>query len=98
MAQRPGTVTKGKARRLAAWTAVSLSAVMLVAACGDSKKSTSAKGASSTKGGTEKADSSLAPVLIGFINQEAGASGAYPQPHVAAQSAVDYINNELGGV
>lgn len=64
---------------------------------------TSASSETSTAGATEltpsgPADPSLDKVKIGYINQEAGSSGAYPEAWNAAKAAVDYINAELGGV
>ncbi len=38
------------------------------------------------------------PILIGMINQEAGAAGAFPELSAADRAAVAFINNELGGV
>jgi branched-chain amino acid transport system substrate-binding protein len=78
---------------------VPLAAVLVVSACGSSSKSNTST--ATTTGGAAsgtKADSSLPAVTIGFINQEAGSTGAYPETRIAAQAAVDYINNELGGV
>jgi len=104
MSIRSGLALAGKGRRLVACTGVSLAALLVVSACGSSSKSkagtsatTAASAASAAASGT-KADSSLPAVTIGFINQEAGASGAYPEVRIAATAAVDYINNELGGV
>jgi len=95
MANR-SAASSGRKRRFTVLTAVSLATAVVLAACGSSKKSTTSS--SSSPSNAVKADASLPPVLVGFINQEAGASGAYPQPHAAAQAAVDYINAELGGV
>ncbi|MBJ7381122.1 MAG: ABC transporter substrate-binding protein [Acidimicrobiia bacterium] len=38
------------------------------------------------------------PILIGMINQEAGAAGAFPELSGANRAVVAFINNELGGV
>jgi len=43
------------------------------------------------------ADESLEPYVIGYINQEAGSIGTYPEASAASQAAVDYINTELCG-
>ena len=43
------------------------------------------------------ADESLEPYTIGFINQEAGSVGTFPEALAASQAAVDYINAELCG-
>lgn len=44
------------------------------------------------------ADASLEPVLIGMINQEDTPLGSFPEVRSAAQTAVAFINAELGGV
>jgi branched-chain amino acid transport system substrate-binding protein len=44
-----------------------------------------------------KADSSKAPITIGFVNQEGG-TPSFPENTKAANAAVDFINNNLGGV
>jgi branched-chain amino acid transport system substrate-binding protein len=45
------------------------------------------------------ANSKLAPITIGFINQQGGPpSESFPQATVAAQAAAKMINTELGGV
>jgi branched-chain amino acid transport system substrate-binding protein len=48
------------------------------------------------KGG--KANASLPPVTIGWINQQGGQSSIGPLATAGAQMAVKYINTELGGV
>ena len=49
-------------------------------------------------GGTEgPADESLAPVTIGYINQEGGVP-SFPEATAGIEAAVDYANAELGGV
>lgn len=50
-----------------------------------------------TGGKAGKADSSLKPVDIGFVNQS-GSTPAYPEYIGAAKAAVDLINNQLGGI
>jgi branched-chain amino acid transport system substrate-binding protein len=40
----------------------------------------------------------LAPVTIGFINQDTGSVSAYPEGKAAALAAQSYINSYLGGV
>lgn len=90
-----------------------IAAGALVAACssgGSGKSSSTTKpsggsgGAVPTKlaleytGGTAgKADSALAPVKVGYINQESG-SPSYPENTAGADLAVKYINEKLGGV
>jgi branched-chain amino acid transport system substrate-binding protein len=51
-----------------------------------------------TDGKSGKADSSLAPVQVGWLNQQGGAVSIGPLATNGAQSAVNYINAELGGV
>jgi branched-chain amino acid transport system substrate-binding protein len=46
---------------------------------------------------TGPADESLEPVKIGFVNQSEG-TPSFPGPLAAAQGAVDYINESLGGI
>jgi branched-chain amino acid transport system substrate-binding protein len=49
-------------------------------------------------GGTPgKANPSLSPVVIGFINDQGGALN-YPEGGIAAAAAVSFVNNNLGGV
>jgi branched-chain amino acid transport system substrate-binding protein len=38
------------------------------------------------------------PIRIGTINQDTGAAGAFPELTLADRTAIDFINNELGGV
>jgi branched-chain amino acid transport system substrate-binding protein len=50
-------------------------------------------------GGSGKANASLSPVTIGFINQQGGPPGQdFPQSTAAANATVKLINTELGGV
>jgi branched-chain amino acid transport system substrate-binding protein len=51
-----------------------------------------------TDGKSGKASASLAPVDIGWLNQQGGASAIGPLATNGAQSAVNYINADLGGV
>jgi branched-chain amino acid transport system substrate-binding protein len=51
-----------------------------------------------TGGKPGAATSSLAPVEIGWLNQQGGASAVGPLATAGAQMAVKYINAELGGV
>jgi branched-chain amino acid transport system substrate-binding protein len=49
-------------------------------------------------GGTEgAADTSLDPIVVGYINQE-GAVPAFPEATIGIEAAVDYVNQELGGI
>src|SRR5207237_5745337 len=45
-----------------------------------------------------KADQSLPPVTIGFVNQQGGQQQIGPLASTGAQIAVKYINTELGGI
>jgi branched-chain amino acid transport system substrate-binding protein len=49
-----------------------------------------------TGGTAGKADAALAPVTIGYINQEGGVP-AFPEATVGLDAAVEYVNAELGG-
>jgi branched-chain amino acid transport system substrate-binding protein len=51
-----------------------------------------------TGGKAGKADSSLPPVYIGWLNQQGGSQAIGPLATNGAQMAVNYINAELGGV
>jgi branched-chain amino acid transport system substrate-binding protein len=50
-----------------------------------------------TGGKAGKADSSLPPVTVGFVNQEGG-TPSFPENDKAVDSAVQFINNNLSGV
>jgi len=50
-----------------------------------------------TGGKAGAADSSLAPVTVGWMNNEGGPVG-FPEATVSFQAAVKYINEELGGI
>ena len=51
-----------------------------------------------TDGKSGKADSSLPPVYIGWLNQQGGSQSIGPLATNGAQMAVSYINAQLGGV
>ena len=51
-----------------------------------------------TGGKAGAADSSLAPVTIGYVNEQGDANPPGPLATVGAQMAVTYINDQLGGV
>jgi branched-chain amino acid transport system substrate-binding protein len=51
-----------------------------------------------TAGKSGPANSSLTPVDIGWLNQQGGASAVGPLATVGAETAVKYINAQLGGV
>ncbi|MGZ6969719.1 MAG: hypothetical protein ACXVKN_18485, partial [Acidimicrobiia bacterium] len=79
-------------------------------ACSSSKSNTSS-GTSNTKtptvsndwalaytgGKAGKADTSLSPVVIGYVNQEGGVP-AFPEATQGFDAAVQYVNDELGGI
>ncbi|CAN5131733.1 hypothetical protein BH09ACT10_BH09ACT10_01220 [soil metagenome] len=99
-----------KFTRLALVTAIS--GALLLSAC-SSSDSDGGSGGESDKGGVSaadvstaltyvggkegKADSSLAPFTIGFVNGQ-GAVPSFPEQEKAADAAVDFINSKLGGV
>jgi branched-chain amino acid transport system substrate-binding protein len=45
-----------------------------------------------------KADTSLPPVYIGWVNQQGGAPPSTPEATQGAQAAVQFVNSQLGGV
>jgi branched-chain amino acid transport system substrate-binding protein len=51
-----------------------------------------------TDGKSGPASSSLSPVYVGWLNQQGGASAVGPLATTGAETAVKYINAELGGV
>jgi branched-chain amino acid transport system substrate-binding protein len=48
-------------------------------------------------GSSGKADASQSPVVIGFVNDEGGIP-SFPEGSVAAEAAVKFVNENLGGV
>jgi len=38
------------------------------------------------------------PIVVGFINPQGDPNGSFPDATAGAQAAVDYINNDLGGI
>jgi branched-chain amino acid transport system substrate-binding protein len=50
-----------------------------------------------TGGKAGKADSSLSPVTVGFVNQQGGVP-AYPENEAAADAVVSLVNEKLGGI
>ena len=48
-------------------------------------------------GSSGKADASQSPVVIGFVNDEGGIP-SFPEGSVAAEAAVEFVNDNLGGV
>jgi branched-chain amino acid transport system substrate-binding protein len=63
----------------------------------DTRSSAVTNYAAYAKGKAGRADSSLSPVTIGWVNQQGGTL-AYPDATAAAQAAVRYINSRLGGI
>ncbi len=51
-----------------------------------------------TCAGTKPLKAQGDPIVIGFQNPEGDPNGDFPEFSIAAQAAVDYINNELGGL
>ncbi len=87
--------------------ATSTSAAATSSAAGTTSTSAGAGGAgaqavtnylSYVHGKAGKADASLPPVTIGWINQQGGQQAIGPLATAGAQMAVKYINAELGGV
>ncbi len=87
--------------------ATSTSAAATSSAAGTSSASAGGGGAgaqavtdylSYVHGKAGKADASLPPVTIGWINQQGGQQAIGPLATAGAQMAVKYINAELGGV
>src|SRR5881227_3720659 len=50
-----------------------------------------------TGGKAAKADATLKPVIVGYVNQEGGVT-AFPEATAGTEAAVKYVNAELGGV
>ncbi|MEE2768031.1 MAG: ABC transporter substrate-binding protein [Actinomycetota bacterium] len=46
----------------------------------------------------ESANPDLQPLRIGFLNQENSPAGSFPEARAAAEAAVRWVNQELGGV
>lgn len=73
--------------------AVALIVTLAVSACG------SGAGADRASADTApKNKATGAPLPIGFINQENTPAGSFPEVREAAEAAVNYINDDLGGV
>jgi branched-chain amino acid transport system substrate-binding protein len=106
-------MTTGQSRRLALVTAA-FGLALATAACGSSAGSKTSSGSTPAKaganlssatsayqgfvGGTSgKADASQTPVVIGFVNDEGGIP-SFPEGSVAAEAAVKFVNEQLGGV
>jgi branched-chain amino acid transport system substrate-binding protein len=85
-------------RWLVAGTAVT-AVTLLVAACGSSDDNASS-GSSTSGGGQGAATSKLtkSPIKLGIINQERAPDASFPEFSAAARSAVEYVNNDMGGV
>lgn len=89
-------------------------AVLSAAACSSTSKSSSSSTPSAnatqtaaavsndwalkyTGGTAGKADPTKSPIVIGYVNEEGGVP-AFPEATAGTKAAVDYINNELGGI
>jgi branched-chain amino acid transport system substrate-binding protein len=95
-----GSSSKGTSAGVPATTAAGAATT---AAAGGTTTTAAAAGGATTTGATPldkagAADDSLPKLKIGFINQEAGSAGTYPENKAAAEAAVQFINKELGGV
>jgi len=96
----------GRSRRPRSLLAIALLAIaaLLVASCGgdDEDETTGATSApddgGEDNGGDGGEEASGESIPIGFINQDAGAVGTFPEMRLGMEAAVDYINKELGGV
>jgi branched-chain amino acid transport system substrate-binding protein len=66
--------------------AVGLVLALVLVACGGGEASRPGKEAKGV------------PILVGLINMEDAPTGSYPEFRTAAESAVDYVNQELDGV
>ncbi|MBW8801006.1 MAG: ABC transporter substrate-binding protein [Streptomyces sp.] len=82
-------------------TALAAAAVATLALAACSSSASGGKASGSAGGPTAKAgnaaDSSLAPVTIGYINEDSGPQGQLDSPN-GASATVAYINAELGGI
>jgi branched-chain amino acid transport system substrate-binding protein len=104
--------TNGRGRRLRLrFTAIAGICALALAACSSGKSNSSSGTSSETKapkvsntwalgytgGKAGKADASLAPVVIGYVNEEGGVP-AFPEATQGLDAAVKYVNGELGGI
>lgn len=78
------------------FVAVTAAFVLAATGCSSSTKSVSSAGSASVLGPTNRATAS--PVVIGFISDGQSASIDASPEIPAAQAAVSYINNHLGGI
>jgi len=96
-----GCSSSSSASSSAAATSAAASAIASASAAstGSSSSGTSVTNYLSYTGGKAgAADSSLAPVTIGYVNEQGDANPPGPLATVGAQMAVSYINAELGGI
>ena len=99
-------------RRTSVRLAVGVAIALLAAGCGDSSaskgtsssppttSSASASGASTTAQATTVPAGNKAtgaPVTIGWVNVDNSPSGSFPEMTKGVQTALSYVNNELGG-
>lgn len=93
-------------RRYLCTVSIGIVSLLLLAGCSSSSKpqtssSTSAPASSAALGtsstGSGQANPSLAPIEVGWANEDTG-TYAYPAATDAALAAADYINDDLGGI
>jgi branched-chain amino acid transport system substrate-binding protein len=82
------------------WVAVGagvLATTLILAGCGGSAADADAD----DKGGWDTSDAPAAtgePIIVGYINQEGGAAGSFPEMTAGTEAAVEYVNKRLGGI
>jgi branched-chain amino acid transport system substrate-binding protein len=91
-----GACTESKATEATATSAASAAATQKSTATTEAAQSN--QWALDYTGGTAgPADDSLAPIVIGYVNQEGGVP-AFPEATAGTDAAVEYVNRELGGI
>ena len=104
-----GTTAGATTTKAAATTAAAAATTTAAAATTAGATTTAAAGGSTQAGAKAVADAEAAgkakplkatgdPVVIGFQNPEGDPNGTFPEYTLAAEAAVKYINEELGGV
>jgi branched-chain amino acid transport system substrate-binding protein len=90
-------------RMARAWSVVSLVALLL-AACGEADTNGEQVDPAddavddAAPPDEEPVEATGEPIIIGMINQEGTPAGSFPENREAAEAAVEYVNQELGGV
>ncbi len=111
LATRSRAPKNSSKRPVLAGTAALAALALVLTGCGGNSDADTGPGASapsdvtvdnetalSYTGGTAgAADSSKDPVVIGFVTQDGGIPG-WPETTPGAEAAVDYLNDELGGI